>query len=158
MQGRCLQSQRLFGMFLHSVLRTNQGWRSVVPPETRGAWELPNASLRIRDLMQSQAYCFPCWLFEALSLGEGLPAKTLPLILAKLPGAGMVSWMISPESTAEKGSLPDTGGRVLSFTWGRSKDAHSSWDTISTPCRHSHYNFLKVISNFHLIWWVKFNH
>lgn len=75
--------------------------------------------------MQTQAYCFSCWLFEMLSLGEGLPAKTLPLNLAKLPGAGMVSWMIPPESTTEKWSLPDTGGCVLSFTWGTSKDSHS---------------------------------
>lgn len=95
------------------------GW--MVPSQTCGAWELPNAFLRIRDFMQSQAYCFSCWLLEALSLGEGSPAKTFPLNLANLPGAGMVSWMMSPESTAEKWNLPDTGGRVLSFTWGRSK-------------------------------------
>lgn len=87
------------------------GW--MVPSQTCGAWELPNTFLRIGDFMQSQAYCFSCWLFEVLSLGEGSPAKTLPLNLANLPGAGMVSWMISPERTAEKWNLPDTGGRVL---------------------------------------------
>lgn len=169
-----------FFLFLHDCWVASEGHRFAV---TEAVWGLPAGlcwgKLRLvvngaipnlwgsrtsqyipqdQGFFQSQAYCFSCWLFESLSLGEGLPAKTLPLNLANLPGAGMVSWMISAESTAEKWSLPDTGGRVLSFTWGRSKHTHSFWNMISTPCSHSHYNFLKVISNFHLIWWVKFNH
>lgn len=154
----CLQCQRLFGMFLQGVLRTNQGWWWMGPSQT--LWGLRTSQHIPQD--QGSAAVKGILLFMLavwrLSLGEGSPAKTLPLNWAKLPGAGMVSWMISPEGTAEKWSLPDTGGRVLSFTQGRSKGAHSFWDAISTPCRYSHYNFLKVISDFHLIWWVKFNH